>query len=196
MTLDEHFRDQIRRGQPPLVALDNAAQAYAKELNCPCKTGPACKPTCTCKDGYQSGGCDRCHSYTIRDFSQYTNSTEDHKESEDNKDLSQWRILEKGEIIQFGDEMDQSVDPCHDVAKWEPVSDLLVGKRAPDPSYPSHRTFRRRVTSTVVESQYNEAVELLREQCQRMQRWRENGCGLLSSELQWHNRVRKFLEGK
>lgn len=32
MTLDEFFRDQISRGQPPLVALNNAAQAYAESL--------------------------------------------------------------------------------------------------------------------------------------------------------------------
>lgn len=32
MTLDDHFRDQISRGQPPLVALHNAAQAYAESL--------------------------------------------------------------------------------------------------------------------------------------------------------------------
>lgn len=32
MTLDEFFRDQISRGQPPMVALHNAAQAYADSL--------------------------------------------------------------------------------------------------------------------------------------------------------------------
>lgn len=32
MTLDDYFRDQISRGQPPLVALNNAAQAYADSL--------------------------------------------------------------------------------------------------------------------------------------------------------------------
>lgn len=32
MTLDDHFRDQISRGQPPLIALHNAAQAYAALL--------------------------------------------------------------------------------------------------------------------------------------------------------------------
>ena len=32
MTLDDHFRDQISRGQPPLIALHNAAHAYAESL--------------------------------------------------------------------------------------------------------------------------------------------------------------------
>lgn len=32
MTLDDHFRDQISRGQPPLVALHRAAQYYADSL--------------------------------------------------------------------------------------------------------------------------------------------------------------------
>ena len=33
MTLDEFFREQISRGQQPMVALNNAAQAYAEELS-------------------------------------------------------------------------------------------------------------------------------------------------------------------
>lgn len=32
MTLDDHFRDQLSRGRPPLIALHNAAQAYAESL--------------------------------------------------------------------------------------------------------------------------------------------------------------------
>lgn len=32
MTLDDHFRDQLSRGQPPLIALHNAAHAYAASL--------------------------------------------------------------------------------------------------------------------------------------------------------------------
>lgn len=32
MTLDDHFRDQLSRGQPPLIALHNAAQAYAASM--------------------------------------------------------------------------------------------------------------------------------------------------------------------
>lgn len=32
MTLDEFFREQISRGQQPMVALNNAAQAYADSL--------------------------------------------------------------------------------------------------------------------------------------------------------------------
>ena len=32
MTFDDHFRDQISRGQSPLVALHNAAQEYAAKI--------------------------------------------------------------------------------------------------------------------------------------------------------------------
>lgn len=32
MTLDDYFRDQISRGQPPMVALHNAAQTYAGKI--------------------------------------------------------------------------------------------------------------------------------------------------------------------
>lgn len=185
MTLDEFFRDQISRGQPPLVALHNAAQAYAADLRtkdflthdlikklpkgwttlyarydeleewlrflgsrtyrivhfnefvhivigpeestkqCQCRTGTACKPTCTCHDGYQSGGCDRCGTYGLPDCSQYDDETK----------------------------------------AWGEPND-------------------------------SEAVELLREQCQRMKKYRDNGGCLTFGESDWFYRVLKFLDGK
>lgn len=95
MTLDEHFRDQLSRGQPPLVALHNAAQAYAESIGK--------RPDC----------------------SQYADETE----------------------------------------AWS-------------------------------EPQDSEAVELLREQCQRMKKYRDNGGCLTFGEYDWFCRVLKFLEGK
>lgn len=94
MTLDEHFRDQLSRGQPPLVALHNAAQAYADSLRK--------RPDC----------------------SQYADETE----------------------------------------AWG-------------------------------EQQDSEAVELLREQFQRMRKYRDDG-RLTFGEVAWFDRVLKFLEGK
>jgi hypothetical protein len=52
-----------------------------------------------------------------------------------------YQILEKGEIIQAGDEVDRCVDPWRDDAKWEPAGN--VGENAPDPKYPSHSIYRR-----------------------------------------------------
>lgn len=56
-----------------------------------------------------------------------------------------YRHLEKGEIIQDGDETDNCTDPWRDNAVWVPVHFLAVGQPAPDPRYPSHRQFRRPV---------------------------------------------------
>lgn len=59
---------------------------------------------------------------------------------------TKYRILEKGETIQTGDETDRCNDPWRDAAKWEPVHPATIGEAAPDPAFPSHRIFRRRVT--------------------------------------------------
>lgn len=56
-----------------------------------------------------------------------------------------YRRLEKGETIKIGDEIDRCVDPWRDNAVWEPIHPLSVGTVAPDPQYPSHRQYRRRV---------------------------------------------------
>ena len=54
-----------------------------------------------------------------------------------------YRILKKGEIIQEGDETDRCADPWRDDPVWEPAGN--VGQPAPDPQYPSHRVYRRKI---------------------------------------------------
>ena len=53
-----------------------------------------------------------------------------------------YRILEKGEIVQAGDEMDASNNPWKDPVKWEPVG-KNIGRVVSDPQYPAHQLFRR-----------------------------------------------------
>lgn len=53
-----------------------------------------------------------------------------------------YRILEKGEIIQDGDETDAS--EWKEPARWVPVKER-IGRPAPDPDYESHSIFRRKV---------------------------------------------------
>ena len=59
--------------------------------------------------------------------------------------MSEYRLLEKGEIIQGGDELDGCCDPWRDAPEWVPAGS--VGEPAPDPRYPAHRKYRRRVFS-------------------------------------------------
>lgn len=56
------------------------------------------------------------------------------------------RKLEKGEIIQAGDEIDRCANPWHDWPIWEPVHPENIGQRAPDPQYVAHRQYRRPLT--------------------------------------------------
>ena len=51
-----------------------------------------------------------------------------------------YRQLEKGEIIQPGDEVEVS-NSIHDEAKWVPAKN--IGQKAPDPTFPAHRIYRR-----------------------------------------------------
>lgn len=55
-----------------------------------------------------------------------------------------YRRLEKDEIIQEGDEVDNCANPWKDDAKWVPAT--CIGERAPDPQYPAHRQYRRKIT--------------------------------------------------
>ncbi len=55
-----------------------------------------------------------------------------------------YRRLEKGEIIQAGDEIDRCADAWRDYPKWEQVHPADVGSPAPDPQYPAHRQYRRK----------------------------------------------------
>ena len=52
-----------------------------------------------------------------------------------------WRQLKKGERVEKGDWVDMARDGWRDDPKWVPAT--KIGERAPDPSYPAHRTFRR-----------------------------------------------------
>ena len=60
--------------------------------------------------------------------------------------MTSYRNLRLGETIQAGDEIDRCGDAWRDDPKWEPVHTADVGRKAPDPRYPSHRLYRRLVT--------------------------------------------------
>lgn len=51
-----------------------------------------------------------------------------------------YRILDAGEIIQQGDEVDVCADGWRDDPVWIPAT--CIGEKAPIP-YPSHRLYRR-----------------------------------------------------
>lgn len=57
----------------------------------------------------------------------------------------QYRYLKKGETIRRGDEVDNCNDGWRDEPNW--VKSLAVGSKAPDPRFPSHRTYRRPIGS-------------------------------------------------
>lgn len=58
---------------------------------------------------------------------------------------AKWRRLEKGEVVQAGDEYDACVDGWRDPANWVPVKKSQIGVIAPGQKYPDHRQFRRSV---------------------------------------------------
>lgn len=53
-----------------------------------------------------------------------------------------YRILESGEIVKPGDEVDACFDGWRDETKW--VLALKIGIPAPDPKHISHRRYRRK----------------------------------------------------
>jgi len=55
-----------------------------------------------------------------------------------------YRMLKKGEIVRKGDEVDACADGWRDDPDWQPAVNS-VGSPAPDPRYPAHRLFRRKV---------------------------------------------------
>lgn len=57
----------------------------------------------------------------------------------------EYRILNKGEIIQEGDEYDNCRDAWRDDAVWVPARN--IGEPAPDPAFPAHRIYRRKTRS-------------------------------------------------
>lgn len=58
---------------------------------------------------------------------------------------STYRYLEAGEIIQDGDEVDICRDPWRDDPVWIPAT--AIGRPAPDPKFPAHQIYRRKVES-------------------------------------------------
>jgi len=50
--------------------------------------------------------------------------------------------LKTGDIIKAGDQVDACNDGWRDEPKWEEVK-RCIGEPAPNPIYPSHRTYRR-----------------------------------------------------
>jgi len=58
--------------------------------------------------------------------------------------MAEYRFLKKDEIIQEGDEVDACGDGWRDDPKWEPAT--CIGQPAPDPAYPSHRIYRRKIS--------------------------------------------------
>lgn len=57
-------------------------------------------------------------------------------------DMAKYRLLEAGEIIQPGDQVDNCRDGWRDEPRWEPATS--IGQPAPDPKYPAHRQYRRK----------------------------------------------------
>lgn len=54
-----------------------------------------------------------------------------------------YHYLQKDEIIQVGDECDNCNDGWRDEPVWVPAK--AIGEPAPDPGYPAHRRYRRRL---------------------------------------------------
>jgi hypothetical protein len=55
---------------------------------------------------------------------------------------SRYLQLEKGQLVEKGDEVDICSDGWRDNPLWIPAIPS-IGERAPDPCYPSHRKYRR-----------------------------------------------------
>ncbi len=60
---------------------------------------------------------------------------------------NQYRMLAAGEIIMEGDEVDACRDGWRDEPKWQ-LAKECIGQPAPDPVYPSHRVYRRKLAHT------------------------------------------------
>lgn len=66
-------------------------------------------------------------------------------------ELVEYRMLEKGEVVQAGDEYDKCVNPLMDDPVWVPARHS-IGTIVSDPAYISHGRFRRRVERSVAPS--------------------------------------------
>jgi len=61
-------------------------------------------------------------------------------------DSVNWRMLEKGEIIQENDWVDAAPNGWKDNPVWKPAG-CTVGQEAPEPRFPAHRVYRRVIGS-------------------------------------------------
>ena len=71
-----------------------------------------------------------------------------------------YRHLEKDETIEAGDDIDRCADSWSDDPVWEPVSEGDIGKKAPDPQYPSHRQYRRPIAAEPLNATDARRIEL------------------------------------
>ena len=60
------------------------------------------------------------------------------------KTKQEYYYLKKGDVIQEGDEYDGCNDGWRDEPDWVETA-CCVGEIAPDPKYPSHRKYRRKI---------------------------------------------------
>ena len=205
MTLDEVFREQISRGQQPMVALNNAAQAYAEELSTKdsfthnlIKEIPKCRTTLYARydeleERLRSIGS---RKYQLRYFEGIVRIVVQPEESakQMDKDCSQYADETKAwDEPQENNEIEMQRRLRTFLHKANPGGCRVfsLGEQCQCPL-----CVLDRLLSATSKPQDSEAVELLREQCQRMKKDRDNGGCLSSSESAWFYRVMVFLEGK
>lgn len=58
--------------------------------------------------------------------------------------MKNYYYLKKGETIQKDDEVEAS-NSFNDPPKWEKTNLACVGTEAPDPKFPAHRQYRRKL---------------------------------------------------
>ena len=203
MTLDEFFRDQISRGQPPMVALNNAAQAYADELSTKdsfthnlIKELPKCRMTLYARydeleERLRSIGS---RKYQLRYFDGIVRILVEPEESSSqmDKDCSQYADETKawGEQ-QWGTEVaiHQRLRTFISSTLYGGCRVFSVGDQCQCPLCDLDR-----LLSATSKPQDSEAVELLREGDKML-----NGLDFTfwtRERFNWRERVRKFLEGK
>ena len=61
--------------------------------------------------------------------------------------MTEYRYLKMGEVVRRGDEYGACNDGWRDPVDWQPVTKERggLGRKAPDPAYPSHTTYRRKL---------------------------------------------------
>lgn len=94
--------------------------------------------------------------------------------------MTKYRRLEKGEIIQEGDEWDACRDPWRDAADWQPAT--CIGDPAPDPQFVAHRQYRRPIPDRDLSGQCS--------LCQRDHQYADEKCRLIECPLRDQTRQR------